>query len=469
MDIIENEDILIEEEAEPVTEDENDGLKKKKSLSANSFFYLIYTILNVFFPLATGIYVTRVLFPDTIGSVETARNLVQYFSILAFLGIPTYGLREIAKIRKDKSKLNKLVTELFIINTISTTVFTLIYIALIFSVPVYRNNLSLYLITGIAIILNFFNISWLYEGLEEFKFISIRNILFKALAFILLVILVKSESDYLTYALITVIGTSGNFILDIMFAPKKVKFTRHELNLKQHMKPIMFLVVVNLAIEIYSLIDITMLSFMTDSETVAFYSYGAKINKLLLQVVNTFTIVIIPRIAFYYKEGRKEEYNNLLTNTLLIIVIITIPMIVGIWFVSDYMLTALYGDAYIRSSYVLKILCFILLVSPIGYLLGSRVMLTTENENKMFIPVTIGAVANIILNAILISFYDEKGAAIASLVSEFIILVVYLYISHKHFKDIIDFLVPGDVLVVNNTRVLPARIIAHKPDRKSVV
>lgn len=406
-------------------------MSSNKSLTKNSIFYLIYNVLNVIFPFVTGIYVAHVLLPDNIGQVETARNLAQYFIILSFLGIPTYGLREISKVRNDKEKLSILYSELFCINGISTLIFLSVYILLIFLVPIYRERLVLFLIAGIGIFLNFFNNSWLYEGLEKFSYIAIRNIIFKAASFILLLIFVKSENDYINYAIITVVGTAGNYLINMIGVHRYVTFSFREINLLRHMKSIMYLVVVNLAIEIYSLIDVTMLGFMCNDENVTFYAYGQKIYKVLLHIINTFTVVLVPRIAFYFKENKIDEFNRLLTKTLTIILLIAIPAIIGIWFTADYLLTAVYGADYSASVLVLKILSLILVVSPIGYLLGSRVLLVTGNEKKMIIPVGIGAIVNVILNAILIYYFMETGAALASLISEFVVMAIYLFLGRK--------------------------------------
>lgn len=407
---------------------------KNKSLTINSIYYLMYNVLNVIFPFLTGIYVARILLPDVIGQVETARNLVQYFVIFSFLGIPTYGLREISKNRNDKIKISKIYSELMIINCISTMIFCIIYINLIFFIPKYTENLLLYLIVGISLVLNLFNNSWLYEGLEEFKYISLRNLAFKIISFVILIIFVRDSNDYLIYASITVMGTAGNYILNIINSKKFVRFTIKDLDLKQHMSSIMYLVVVNLAIEIYSLVDITMLGIFCDNDTVAFYSYGIKIYKIILQVVNTFTMVLVPRISLYYKENKIKEFNELLTKTLKLIIITTVPMIIGINFTSSYLITKIYGYEYIRSVMVLNILSLNLLISPIGYLLGSRVLLATNNEKRMVIPVIIGAICNVIGNYFLIKQYKEIGAAISSVSSEFIVMSVYLLLGKTYFK-----------------------------------
>lgn len=412
----------------------NKEMPKEKSLSKNSIFYLIYNVLNVLFPLITGIYVAHVLLPDNIGQVETARNFAQYFVILAFLGIPTYGLREVAKARNDKYALSKVYSELVILNAISTAIFFVIYFSLVIFIPYYQDNLVLYLVAGISIALNFLNNSWLYEGLEEFKFISLRNLFFKIVTFVLLIVLVRDQGDYIWYAVLTVIGTAGNYIFNVLKAHKFVRFSFKGIELKKHLKPIFFLVAVNLAIEIYSLVDVTMLGFMCGDDTVAFYSYGMKIYKIFLQVINTFTMVLVPRLAVYYESKRMDEFNNVLSKTLKIILLLAIPMIVGIMFVGDYTICAIYGDAYIRSSYVLKILSLILVISPVGYLLGSRMLLVTGNEKKMIIPVGLGAITNVITNFILIPPLAEVGATIASVIGEVVVMIAYLILGHRYFK-----------------------------------
>ncbi len=414
--------------------DSEQSKQPEKSIAKNSIFFLIYNVLNVIFPFVTGIYVARILLPDSIGQVAYAQNIAQYFVILAFLGIPTYGLREISKAKKNKEDLNKVYSELFFLNLISTIVFTVIYVGLIFSVKDFRANYPLYLITGIAIAFNALDVSWLYEGLEEFKFITVRNLIFKVLSFVLLLVFVRKQADYYIYAVITVAGTAGNNILNIAFSKKFVKLSFRNINIKRHLKPVMMLVVVNLAIEIYTLVDTTMLGIFCPKENVAYYSYGSKINKIFLQVVNTFTVVIVPRMALYYKEEKYEEFNSLLTQTLKVILILSIPLIVGIQFVSQFFICKVYGEAYYNSANVLRILSVVLLISPIGYLLGSRVVLSVGKEWKMIVSVGVGAVVNVIGNVILIPLYKEYGAAIASVIGEIFVMVIYLIFGAKYFR-----------------------------------
>lgn len=408
--------------------------KKTNSLTKSGIYYLIYNVLNLAFPLVNGIYVSRILLPQSIGVVTAAYNVAQYFVIFSFLGIPTYGLREISKVRNDKVERSKVFSELYIINLVSTIVFLTIFISLIFLVPTYRKDIVIYLISGIAIALNAFNISWLYEGLEEFRFISIRNLVFKAFAFVMLVVLVRHQTDIVEYAFIAVIGVAGNYVVNMICAPRYVKFSLKELNFKRHMKSIMYLVAVNLAIELYSLIDVTMMNFWCDKDSIAYYKYGHQIEKMLAQIVNTFTIVLIPRISLYYKEKKMDQFNHLISKALKLIILFSIPMMVGIFFTADFLMVKMYGDLYIRSAIILKVFSVLLLISPIGYLLGSRVLLVTGHEKLMIISVGIGAIVNVFGNLYLIPRYNEFGATVASVISEVVVMVVYIFMGKKHFK-----------------------------------
>ena len=417
-------------------------MAKRPSLVKSSIFYLIYNIFNAVFPFVTALYVTRILSSEVIGDVQYALNIATYFALFAFVGIPTYGMREIAKYKENPEELHRLFTELFIINTVTTTISVAAFVGLVFLVPSFSTgeHLLIYLVVGIEIVLNYFNISWLFEGLEKFGIIAIVNVVSKVVSLVFLILFVKNDGDNVIYALMSVIGISGYYAMLFCLFPKYSRFCFKGLHFKKHIKPILLLVVVNLAIEIYSLVDVTMIgAIMKDSKSyVAYYKYAHQIQKTILMVINTITLVLVPRLTKLYKDQQIDEYNDLLNKTLTIVILLSIPMVIGVMFVSDNVVVWLYGEEYIASSIILKILSIAVVVSPIGYLLGSRVCLVTDNEKYMPIAVGAGAIINIGLNFWFIYMWGTTGAAIASVVSEVVVLVVYLIFSHKLFKLKLD-------------------------------
>lgn len=404
------------------------------SMTRNIIYYMFYQGLNVIFPFITSMYVARVLLPTVVGNVTYAQNIATYFSILAFLGIPTYGMREIAKERKNERDLSKLYSELFFINLASTVFFLAVYLTLIFSVQRFREDIWLYLITGSVIAFNAINNEWLFSGLEEFSFISMRSGAVKIISFILLVIFVKNPDDHLDYALLTVMGSVGNYMINIVWSSKYVRLIFDGLNIRRHLRPILILTGVNIAIELYSLVDVTMLGIISTPEDVAFYSYGSRIFKIFLQVLNSFTVVIVPRAALFFDNGDKAGFNALLRKTFLTLSVISIPMVCGMMIVSDSAVGLFFGNPFLSSSSVLKLLSPILIISPFGYLLGSRVLLIANKERQMLLCVFLGAIVNIIGNSILIPKYSYMGAAMASVISEITVFAVYLNLSRRYYK-----------------------------------
>ena len=80
----------------------------------------LLTISQVIFPMITFPYYSRVLGAEGTGSISFALAVVSYFTMIASLGIPTYGIRACAKVRDDREKLSQTVQELLIINGITT-------------------------------------------------------------------------------------------------------------------------------------------------------------------------------------------------------------------------------------------------------------------------------------------------------------------------------------------------------------
>ena len=152
-----------------------------KSLAKNSLFNVIYTVSNILFPLIASMYISRILLADGVGRVSYAQNVVSYFTTFAALGLPVYGIREIAKARDNQNSLNEVFTELFLINAACTTISIILFALLLIITPEMRMELPLYLSCGLLLFLNYFNIDWLYQGIEEYVYISCRSILIKAL------------------------------------------------------------------------------------------------------------------------------------------------------------------------------------------------------------------------------------------------------------------------------------------------
>ena len=201
---------------------------ENKSLFKNTIYNALYNGLNIIFPLITIPYLSRILLSDGLGLVNYSRSIVSWFLIFASLGIPRYGVREIAKIKDNRNKLNKTFTELFLYNLLSTCICAVIYMLVISDVSLFSNHYLLYMVTGIQLFLNILNVDYLYQGLEEYVYITKRSFVVKAISLLCMFIFVKEKQDYIIYALI-----GAAIVCFILRTAKNRMQLRNELHLRE--------------------------------------------------------------------------------------------------------------------------------------------------------------------------------------------------------------------------------------------
>ena len=400
----------------------------------NGLFFAVYRMLNILFPLITSVYVARILLADGTGRVAYAQNIVTYFTLIAALGLPTYGTREIAKSINNTANYNTTFFELFSINAISTTICALCYYSLCFAIPAFKEDIKLYLVAGIAILLNYISIDWLYQGREEYKYISIRGFVVKLICTLLLFVLVKNKEDYIMYAGLHCLILGGNSFVNVLGLRKRITFERQKLCLKKHVKPLLILFATTVAIELYTMLDTTMLGILCKKSVVGYYSYAMKTSKIVITVLSAATTVLLPRLSHLYSEGEKSQFNTLGNKGILFLLISSLPLATILCLNSDQVVLFLYGSEYAPAISTLRILSMLIVPISFSTYLGIQILCSTGLENKMLRAVSIGAVLNIILNSILIPRFQQNGAAVASLISEITVALIDLVFAREVLK-----------------------------------
>lgn len=407
-------------------------MKNKNSLTHNAIFNVAYKVLNVIFPLLSATYVARVLLPSGVGRISYAQNIVSYFTLIAALGIPTYGVREISQCRDDQDKMNRTFSELLIVNAISTILCTVFYIVWIFNY--FNADIKLYLVCGLLLLFNFINIDWFYQGMEEYAYIAIRSSIIKIISLGMLFIFVHKETDYIKYSLITCLAIGGNYFFNIFHSRKFVKFTLKKLEFKSHLKPILYLLVCAIAGQLYSQVDITMLGSSCEDQIVGFYSNGQKLVNLVLSLTTAISAIFLPRISYYYKNDR-AKYNDYVSLGTKIVSFFAIPGYIGIVLASNNFTYVMFGKAFMPAAFTIQILAALILIKSFGDILCYQVIISSGNEKKLIKSYILSAIVNIILNLLLIPVLQQNGAAIASVISEFIVnITLFITVSLKVVK-----------------------------------
>ena len=282
---------------------------KQHSIKYNFLMNFVLSASQFIFPLITFPYVSRVLLAEGSGKVTFVASVANYFSMVASLGIPTYGIRACAQVRDDRDKLSKTAHELLIINSITTLLVVVTYIACVLLVPRFRTERTLFLINGINILLNMFGMNWLFQALEQYDYITFRSILFKIVSVFLMLALVHEKTDYVIYGGIAVFAAVGSNLLNLLRARKYIDFKWiGNYNLRRHIKPIMVLFAQSLAVSIYTNMDTVMLGFMKEDVDVGYYNAAVKVKTILLSLVSSLGSVLLPRMSYYAKEHMKMKF-----------------------------------------------------------------------------------------------------------------------------------------------------------------
>lgn len=406
-----------------------------KSLAKNSAYLVIYKFLTVFFPLITVSYASHIIFADGMGKVASAQNIVQYFVLIAGLGIPIYGIRETSICRNSVSSLSKVFSELILINTISTTICIISYYILITCINVCREEYLLYYLIGITVFLNYFNVDWFYQGFEEFAYIAKRSFFVKCISLALLIIFVRNRDDYVIYSVINMIGVAGNNILNCYNLKKyNIHISLRGISIRRHLKPIFLLLSTTVAIELYTMVDTTMLTFLCDSDQVAYYTNSVKIVRLIVIFVTSIGGVLLPRLSYYKSKGQIEDCCRVVNRVMSIIFILIVPCCVGVYMLSDSIVLVLFGDSFANGITTMKLASWLILALGFSNLFGTQVLLTFKDEKKLLYCTVIGAISNLSLNIILIPQYAQLGAVSASIVSEIIVTILSFYYARKHLS-----------------------------------
>lgn len=403
----------------------------QKSLVKNSIYNIIYTVANILFPFVTSIYVSRILLPAGVGKVASAQNIASYFITIAALGLPSYGVREFAKVREKKDKRNKLFTELLLLNIISTTLAVIGFFLLVYANGGFNSEWFLYAACGLAIAFNYLNIDWMYQGLEEYGYITGRSLLIKGISLLTLFFFVKAKQDYVAYALISSLATGGNYIFNVIHARKFVSIDLSEVQLKDHMKPVLLIACIIFLSSIYNKIDVTMLNILATDESVGYYVYAQKTVNMVLTMANAVTAALLPRLSYYYENDR-EGFYRLLDKGFQVLCFMTFPLAVGMVLVVPQAVELLYGEAFEPAVLTIRLMCPLILIKGFGDLFCYQLVYSTNSEKIILPASTSASVINILTNALLIPVFLQNGAVIASVFSEFVTNgIQFIYMKKK--------------------------------------
>lgn len=417
-------------------------MKTNKSIKKNYFYNVIAKLVLLLIPIVVTPFLARKLEPDGNGVLSYIASIVSYFILAANIGIETYGQRVIATHQENLPYQKKFFYEISILRII-LTIFSLIVYYIIF-VFVLEVNAVIYAIYGITLLCTIFDFTWFFQGVENFKVIALSNVVVKMLYIPLVIILVNTKDDLWLACLLTVLSTVLPYFITLPILIKYLKNTKIESKINPfiHFKPCMVYFVPTIAIQIYTVLDKTMIGIITQSDFEnGYYEQAEKLVKLPLTILTGLNVIMRSRISSYYVQNEYGKIKTLINKSAHFTFCFSIPITFGFCAVARTLVPLYLGEGYDKCVTLVYVLSPIIIIIGISNLIGTHYYTPFDKQKISNIILIIGAIVNVVLNSFLIYFYQSIGAAIASVVAEFVISILYIFFARKFISPVKFFII----------------------------
>ncbi len=422
------------------------------SIKKNFAFNSAYQILNVLVPLVTTPYLSR-----TIGSVGNGlftytQSVANYFVLFAVLGISNYGVREIASCGPNRQQRSVTFWNIFGMNLVTGSLVAAVYV--LYCLTLGSDNLLLSLIWALWVIGSVVDVTWLLNGCQEFKIPMIRNFCTRLGGMAFIFLFVHTEAD--TWAYVTAIAAPF-FVNALLVWPfvknyvDPVRPTWHQM--VKHLKPNLLLFIPVIATSLYTLMDKVMLGLMAGMDQTGLYDYSEKISKMPMAIITALGAVVLPKMTEVIASGHTDEAKGLVRTTMWFMEACAFALTCGIIAVAPEFVPVFFGPGYEPCVALMSVLSLIIPFVCATNVMGIQYLVPSHRDRGFTASVLTGAVVDLILNALAIPRFGAMGAALATVMTEFTVLLVQAWLVKgelelaAYFRGTLPFMGIGIVMV----------------------
>lgn len=396
----------------------------ENKITTNFIFNVLLTLSTYIAQLIVYPYVSRVLGVEAMGSIGFINKTIDIFLIFSTLGINTIGIREIAAVKGDKQKLNEVFSGLTTFITVSTLIVSLVYLVAILYVSKF-NIYSDYFLVGLSkLVFSTFLIEWFYQGIEDFRFITIRSVIVKILYIATVFVFVRNSGDTFIYFVLTIGVVVLNSFINWLSSRKYVKFSFSFSNMKGFARPMLWFGAYQLLNAAFSTFNYLFLGFISTEEEVGYYYTAENFYFILLALVSTFTKVMLPRMSSILSNNDSEKFRYLIDRSFDFILSIGFPiMILGVYF-APQIIVLFSGPGYEGAISPFRIMMALVLINGINQVFILQIATPHKLDKEIFIGTLMGTILALSVNYSMINNWGAIGAAVVLVIS---VIVANIY------------------------------------------
>lgn len=431
-------------------------LKQTHSVKFNAVMNTLLTASSMLVSVITVPYVTRVLSVEGYGDVMFAQNVSQWLSAVCLIGVPTYGLRECARVRDDPREMARVVRELLVIITIFTAVVLAGFGVSILIVPRFRQIAALMWVFLVSTLLLSYGVEWFFQAIEQYKYITIRSMVFKMLSLVAMLVFVRGEDDYLAYGVILALVVCGNNVLNLARMLRMVSFSGlGPMRIGRHLKPLASYAALSIASSVYLAFDSILLGMLSPSNVqVGLYQLASKLKGICFSVINAIIGVLIPRLSYYAKRD-PEKYGALLRRGWGFLLNLCLGIALYLLVYAYPLVVLISSEKYADAVLPVRIIGLVNLLSCMSYFFGLCILSPLDQESKLARANLTGAPISLVCNLLLDGTFGATGAAISVCLAELVIFLMQLHDCWPVLREHID---ASDVLRTFMSHIMAAAV-----------
>lgn len=407
---------------------------EKKLVLHNFFSLILLQGANYILPLIMLPYLVRVLGPEKFGLVMFAQSFAVFFNVFVDFGFNISGTREISLARENKAKVGAIFSGIMIIKLgLLIVAFSLLFLILNLFTR-FSIDAEIYLFSfGVVIGQALFPV-WFYQGIEKMKVITLINIFAKLIFTSLVFILVKTQGDYYKVPIFNSLGFIVSGFIGLIYCFQYFKYSLPSLVLlKRLFKESFSLFISNFAASLYTASNVFILGIFSGNVIAGVYSAMEKLILAIKNVYVPFYQALYPWVSRKKDIEKEVIISKIMPPVFFVSTLITIVILIF----SKSILSLVYDDNLITSyANVFRILSFISIFSCLNMLFNMLYFPAIKRYRVRMNILIFGGFFNIVMNLIVVQFFNINGIAIIVTTTELLLVIVGYYYFKKLSKKI---------------------------------
>lgn len=409
-------------------------MPQTKSVKKNILWNLLLTMSGYIFPLLTFPYVTRVLGAGNLGIVNYALGIVDYAVLFSTLGMSMVGVRYISQCGDDTKRRNDVFSSLVTLHAILSFIVLAIYLTCIWCIPSLTAHEELYYVGAAKIIFNVMLVEWFFQGMQDFRYITLRTMLIRTLYVIGVFAFVLSRDDYAAYFYVTIAQVAVNALVNWRYSRRYVHFRFRLSGLREFALPVLSMGINMILLSFYTTFNVIYLGSVCNEEAVGYYTTATRLYAILLSVIAAYNTVFVPHLNELYAREELQQFRETVTKSIHLVSLVALPIITIGTCLAPQIIRLVAGAGFERSVLPFQIILIQVLLVGLAQILENQVLLAFKKFREILIcTATTTTLAALIIVAF-VPTHAEVAAAWAVAIPHILELAILFYFSQKAIR-----------------------------------